>query len=150
MQAITDQRRPPDQQPIHSTRTTMNLNRIQACGALAAALLAGPALAAGHLIDITWTPDGGFAHKTQISAGKFVEVCGKLTAGEAVRWGFESAAAVDFNIHYHAGKEVIYPTRQAQVKAGRDTLKVELSQDYCWMWTNTGAIPASLTVKLNR
>ena len=128
----------------------MNVKHTQACGALAAALLAGPATAAAHIVDITWTPDGGFAHRTQIAAGKFVEICGRLTAGEAVRWDFQSAAAVDFNIHYHVGKEVVFPTRQAQVKAGRDTLRVELSQDYCWMWTNKGSVPVGLTVDLKR
>jgi len=128
----------------------MDLRHIQACGALAAALLAGPTLAAAHIVDITWTPDGAFAHKTQIATGKFVELCGKLTAGEAVRWGFESTAAVDFNIHYHVGKDVVFPTRQAQVRTGRDTLKVELSQDYCWMWTNKGSGPVGLTVDLKR
>jgi hypothetical protein len=58
----------------------MNIKHVQACGVLAVALLARPALAAAHIVDITWTPDGGCAHKTQIAAGRFVEICGKLAA----------------------------------------------------------------------
>jgi hypothetical protein len=57
---------------------------------------------------------------------------------------------VDFNIHYHVGKDVVFPAKQAQVAAGRDVLRVAAAQDYCWMWTNKGTQPVSLTVELAR
>ena len=57
---------------------------------------------------------------------------------------------MDFNIHYHVGKDTVFPARQAQVSMGRDTLKVAVAQDYCWMWTNKGTAPVSLTVELQR
>ena len=116
--------------------------------ALGTAALA--AQAAAHIVDITWLPDGRFAHKAQVAAGKFVEVCGKLASGDAVRWSYEASAPVDFNIHYHVGKDTVVPARQAQVSMGRDTLKVTVAQDYCWMWTNKGTAPVSLTVELQR
>ncbi len=118
--------------------------------ALAAATLCGGALAASHIVDIAWSPDGRFAHKAQIAAGKFVEVCGKLAVGEGVRWNFVAGAPVDFNIHYHVGKEAAFPAKLAQVAVGRDTLNVTVAQDYCWMWTNKGSAPVSLTVDLAR
>jgi hypothetical protein len=31
-----------------------------------------------------------------------------------VRWNFTAAAPVDFNIHYHVGKEAVFPVKQAQ------------------------------------
>ena len=117
---------------------------------LAAATLAGPALAGSHIVDIDWSADGRFAHKAQIAAGKFVEVCGKLAVGEGVRWNFAAGAPVDFNIHYHVGKEAVFPAKQAQISSGRDTLNVTVAQDYCWMWTNKGSAPVSLTVDLAR
>ena len=117
---------------------------------LAAATLAGPALAGSHIVDIAWAPDGRFAHKAQIAAGKFVEVCGKLAVGEGIRWNFAAGAPVDFNIHYHVGKEAVFPAKQAQISSGRDTLNVTVAQDYCWMWTNKGSAPVSLTVDLAR
>jgi len=126
------------------------MNHIRSCGVLAAATLSGVALAATHIVDIAWPPDGRFAHKAQIAAGKFVEVCGKLAVGEGVRWSFTAAAPVDFNIHYHVGKEAVFPARQTQVSSGRDTLNVAVAQDYCWMWTNKGSAPVSLTVDLAR
>ena len=70
--------------------------------------------------------------------------------GDGVRWSFTTSAPVDFNIHYHVGKEAVFPVKQAQVAAGRDTLNVAVAQDYCWMWTNKGTAPASLTVELAR
>jgi hypothetical protein len=126
------------------------MKHIRSCGALAAATLSGAALAATHIVDTVWSPDGRFAHKAQIAAGKFVEVCGKLAVGEGVRWSFTAAAPVDFNIHYHVGKEAVFPARQTQVSSGRDTLNVAVAQDYCWMWTNKGSAPVSLTVDLAR
>jgi len=126
------------------------MKHIRSCGALAAVTLSGAALAATHIVDIAWPPDGRFAHKAQIAAGKFVEVCGKLAVGEGVRWSFTAAAPVDFNIHYHVGKEAVFPARQTQVSSGRDTLNVAVAQDYCWMWTNKGSAPVSLVVDLAR
>jgi hypothetical protein len=126
------------------------MKHIRICGALAAATLSGAALGATHIVDIAWPPDGRFAHKAQIAVGKFVEVCGKLAVGDGVRWSFTAAAPVDFNIHYHVGKEAVFPARQTQVSSGRDTLNVAVAQDYCWMWTNKGRDAVSLTVDLAR
>ena len=69
-----------------------------------AALFAGvPAALAvtcarAELVDIVWTADGRFERSLPVAAGRFVEVCGALHAGQAVPWSFESDAALDFNI----------------------------------------------------
>ena len=118
--------------------------------ALAMLALSGAAFASSHIVDIAWSSDGRFGHKTQIAAGKFVEACGKLAVGEGVRWNFATAAPVDFNIHYHVGKDAVFPAKQAQVSSGRDTLNVTVAQGYCWMWTNKGSASVSLTVDLAR
>ena len=128
----------------------MNIRNIQTCGMLAAVALCGEACASNHVVDIAWSPDGRFAHRAQVAAGKFVEVCGKLASGDGVRWSFTAAAPVDFNIHYHVGKDAVFSTSQSQVAVGRDTLNVTLAQDYCWMWTNKGSAPISLAVDLAR
>ena len=128
----------------------MNNKYLRLGVALAASTTCGAALASSHIVDIAWSPEGRFAHQAQIAAGKFVEVCGKLAAGNGVRWNFTAAAPVDFNIHYHAGKEAVFPVKQAQVAISRDTLNVAVAQDYCWMWTNKGSAPVSLTVELAR
>ena len=61
----------------------MTFKNIRTCIVWTAATLCGGALAASHIVDIAWSPDGRFAHKAQIAAGKFVEVCGKLTLKHA-------------------------------------------------------------------
>ena len=128
----------------------MNIKNIRIRGTLAAVALCGAASASNHIVDITWSADGRFAHKAQVASGKFVELCGKLASGDGVRWSFTAAAPVDFNIHYHVGKDAVFPTKQSQVAVGRDTLNVHVTQDYCWMWTNKGSAPVNLTVELAR
>lgn len=129
---------------------TMNIENLPVTLALATVSLCGGALAASHIVDIAWAADSRFAHKAAIAAGKFVEACGTLSAGERVRWSFTAGAPVDFNIHYHVGKEAVFPVKQTQVSNGGDTLNVTVAQDYCWMWTNKGSTPVSLTVQLAR
>jgi len=126
------------------------MKQFRACGVLAMLALSGVALASSHIVDIVWSSDGRFAHKTQIAAGKFVEACGKLAVGEGVRWSFEATAPVDFNIHYHVGKEVVFPAKVAQTSSRSDTLNTTVAQDYCWMWTNKGSAPVGLAVNLAR
>lgn len=117
---------------------------------LAAAVHAGSAHAATHIVDIAWSPEGRFSLQAEIPAGQFIEACGSLAAGDQISWRFTTTAPVEFNIHYHVGKEAVYPARQAEVSAGRDRLKVTAAQDHCWMWTNKGPAPVSLTVELAR
>ena len=122
-----------------------DFKNIRTCIAWTAATLCGGALAASHIVDIAWAPDGRFAHKAQIAAGKFVEVCGKLAVGDGVRWSFDASAPVDFNIHYHVGKEVVSRPSRRRSPMADDTLTRHLAQDYCWMWTNKGSAPVSLS-----
>lgn len=128
----------------------MKVKHIRICAALGTATFCSAVFAAAHIVDIAWSPDGRFVHNAQIAAGKFVELCGKLAIGENVRWNYTAAEPVDFNIHYHVGKEAVFPAKQVQVSTGRDTLRVALAQDYCWMWTNKGTKPVGLTVELAR
>lgn len=112
------------------------------------ALLAGAASAA--IVELRFDDQGRFARQASVPAGKFFEVCGPLAAGQAVAWQYAGPAPLDFNIHYHVGKEAVFPAKQAQVSSGRDTLNVTVAQDYCWMWTNKGSAPVSLTIDLAR
>ena len=128
----------------------MSRQKLGVCSALLTAFLWPVCGASAHIVDIAWTADGRFIHKTRIAAGKFMEICGKVSAGETVRWSFNAEAPLDFNIHYHVGKDVIYPTKRAQVSVGQDVLAATVTQDYCWMWTNKTALPVSLNVELGR
>ena len=113
-------------------------------------LLTAMPVARAELVDIRWSGDGRFTHKGNIAAGKFVEACGKLPAGLKVYWDFEASTAVDFNVHFHEGKGVVFPVELSAVYAARDTLDTKVEQDYCWMWSNQSAEQATLSVNLRR
>ena len=112
-------------------------------------------LALGHsaqaeLVDIQWDAAGAYERSFSLAPGKFAEVCGKLPAGLQVRWNFDASTRMDFNIHYHVGKDVVFPTKLLAVASGQDVLSTQLEQDYCWMWSNKTAAAATLKIKLQR
>lgn len=107
------------------------------------------ALAAG-LVEIEWTAQGQFAKELTVPAGKFAEACGKLAAGTQVGWSFEAGAPMDFNIHFHEGKEVRFPAKASATAQSAGTLDAKVEQDYCWMWTNKSPADATLKLQLSR
>jgi hypothetical protein len=116
----------------------------------AATLLATATLAHALIIDLEWTPAGSFERQISIAPGQFAELCGALAKGQSVQWTFEAGTALDFNIHYHQGNDVVYPARASDAARADGTLQVDRAQDYCWMWTNKSGRPTSLKVQLRR
>ena len=115
---------------------------------LALASTLAPA-ARAQLVEINWS-GGAFAHKASVAPKQFLEVCGKLKKGENIGWQFTGSAPTDFNIHYHAGKDVVYPAKRADVSTARDSFAVPLDQDYCWMWSNKGPQAVEVEVRLTQ
>jgi len=114
-------------------------------------LLAAVAMPAyAELVEITWDARGGLERQVRIAPNGFVELCGRLRPNDRVRWQFEGDVPVDFNIHFHEGKAVRYPTKEEGVAKSQGLLEVASEQDYCWMWSNSAARPAAMTVRLNR
>jgi hypothetical protein len=83
-----------------------------------------------------------------VPPGKFAELCGALKPGQNVTWSFEAKSALNFNIHYHVGKEVRFPAQIDRTQGAQGELQVDAAQDYCWMWTNKTVIPTTLKVDL--
>ena len=102
------------------------------------------------VVDITWDTAGRFEHTLDVAPDKPVEVCGKLPARVKVRWDYRAGGPLDFNVHYHVGKTVVFPAKRAATATAQGTLGTKSEQDYCWMWTNTASEPAALTVRLQR
>ena len=115
---------------------------------LSLAAMAPPALA--DIVDIAWDHEGRFERSVPVAPGKFAEICGKLPAGLKVGWNFEASAPLDFNVHYHVGKEVAFPFKLTSVVTAKDTLTTKIDQDYCWMWSNKTAASATIKVNLQR
>ncbi len=108
----------------------------------------GVAMASSHIVDIQWDAHGRFVHKADIQAGKFVEVCGALKPGQKIAWSFQGSAPMNFNIHYHLGKETVFPAKLSAVKDAAQTLNVQAEQMHCWMWSNKSSAVATLDVAL--
>ena len=120
-------------------------------GCLAALVLTTTALVVrASVVDVAWDETGRFETLLSVAPGKFAEVCGRLTQGQSVAWSFAGDKPTNFNIHYHEGKQVVYPAQQDGVSQVEGLLKISLGQDYCWMWTNKGASPASVRLTLKR
>ena len=79
-----------------------------------------------------------------------VKACEKLPKGAKVAWSFEARSRLDFNIHFHEGKQVRFPAKKNQVAKDAGTLNTKVEQDYCWMWTNKGAAETTLNLKLTK
>ena len=100
--------------------------------ALSLAILCSTA-ARADIIDIAWNEQGRFERRVSVAPGKFAEVCGKLARADSVAWRFEASGPLNFNIHYHEGKDVRYPERRDALAGASGRLQVVLDQDYCWM-----------------
>ncbi|HEY0858739.1 MAG TPA: hypothetical protein VGE16_16870 [Albitalea sp.] len=122
--------------------------RIAAAAFAAAAAL--PFSAQAEMVPIAWDSAGRFVHEARVPPGKFVELCEKLPAGSSVQWSFEAGGPLNFNVHYHEGKQVQYPTRLDNAANGQGALKAAIDQDYCWMWSNKAAAEVLLKLRLER
>ena len=117
--------------------------------ALSLAILCSTA-ARADIIDIAWNEQGRFERRVSVAPGKFAEVCGKLARADSVAWRFEASGPLNFNIHYHEGKDVRYPERRDALAGASGRLQVVLDQDYCWMWTNKSGQAVDLNLLLPR
>jgi hypothetical protein len=115
--------------------------------AFVAVLLVAP-LAHAQVVDIAWDAQGKFKRELHADPGKFVELCGKLRSGAKVEWRFDGDGLTNFNIHYHEGNSVQFPSREDGVRTSKGTLGVKSDQDYCWMWSNKTPAPVSVRVEL--
>lgn len=106
--------------------------------------------AAADVADVRWSPSGEASHEFQVAPGKFAEWCTKLKQGDKVKWRFDAPAPLEFNVHYHEGKEVRFPSKMDGVAKAEGTLGVAVDQDYCWMWTNRSASPVAVRAALAR
>ena len=115
---------------------------------LVAAVIAIDARA--ELVEIGWDKAGRFETTANGAPGKFAELCGRLDKGQSVAWSFKADLPLNFNIHHHEGKQVVFPAKQDAAVDAQGKLDVSLSQDYCWMWTNKTDLQAKFLLVLMR
>ena len=121
-----------------------------ACSIALTAVASASNFAQAELLNIAWNASGHYEKTSIVQPGKFLELCGELTKDQAIGWSFDADRALDFNVHFHEGKDVVFPSKQDAVKQASGTLNVAVKQDYCWMWSNKSATPVTLTARLKR
>lgn len=87
-----------------------------------------------HIIEVSRNDLRAYQQTIAVPKGKFKELCVALKMGDAYEWSFTSSAETDFNVHYHKGKETVFPAKSAGVREAAGTLRAELDEHYCWMW----------------
>lgn len=102
------------------------------------------------LLPLAWDASGQMSRTLAVPAGKFLEICGKVRAGEVIDWQFEAAAPLDFNIHFHEGDKVEYPEKRDATPTLAGTFRPGREHDYCWMWTNRSANAVSVSIRLRQ
>lgn len=86
-----------------------------------------------------------------LKPGGFDEICLRIEAGARIVYRFRAEAEVDFNIHHHRGREVLYPVRQSAVRAVEQaSFSPTTGEDYCLMWENRGAAPVRVEGRVER
>src|SRR5262249_34679235 len=85
-----------------------------------------------------------------LPAGAFDEMCFELEPGKAMRYAFDAAAPLDFNIHWHRGSKVLFPVKSPAVARRGGVFASSDKQDYCLMWTNHGRSPVALRARIDR
>ena len=83
--------------------------------------------------------EGAGPYTFKLPGKAFDERCLQLAAGESIRYRFRASAPVDFNIHYHRGKDVFFPVQQSGVKDVSGSFKAETAEGYCLMWEHKGS-----------
>jgi hypothetical protein len=106
--------------------------------------------AVADVVDIRWDSTGRFEHSQPIAAGKFAEVCAKLSKGQRVAWAFKSTQPTAFNVHFHEGKNVEFAAKVEGAKSADAVLEVAQDQDYCWMWSNKSGDSVNLTFSVQK
>ena len=121
-----------------------------ACSIALTVIATASSLAQAELLDIAWNASGHYEKTATVQPGKFLELCGGLTKGQAIDWSFDADRGLDFNVHFQEDKDVVFPSKQDAVKQASGTLNVAVKQDYCWTWSNKSATPVTLTARLKR
>ena len=82
------------------------------CRLAAFVMVATTHAARADVVGITWDANARFETLLSPAPGKFAEVCGALAQGQSIAWSFTADRPMNFNIHCHAGKQVVYPAKQ--------------------------------------
>jgi len=73
------------------------------------------------------------------------EDCMELVPGDTLDYSFNASKPLDFNVHYHEDRNVVYVVTKDGASSDKGAYRCEKKQYYCLMWTNPGSESVSLT-----
>ncbi len=73
------------------------------------------------------------------------EECFAVQANQEIDFAFITDGDVDFNLHYHVGRDIYYPVKEEDINRYKGVYTPEKKQIYCLMWTNYGEDSIPLT-----
>ncbi|MCY7386454.1 MAG: hypothetical protein LH481_00040 [Burkholderiales bacterium] len=80
-----------------------------------------------------------------IKSGKVYEKCLSLVPPQKIEYRFESAAKLNFNLHYHKGDQVYYPVKLDRTNGESGLYEAKAKETYCLMWENKSGADVELT-----
>ncbi|MGD2112926.1 MAG: hypothetical protein PVI50_06040 [Gammaproteobacteria bacterium] len=102
-------------------------------------------------VSVAWghgAADGHGGSLTEVIApGDTFELCRLLAPDERLGYTFTATQPLDFNIHYHAGREVYYPVPAHRAASAGTEFVAASAQEYCLMWMNPAAGPVTLSLQ---
>ena len=110
--------------------------RLDTVRRVCAVLMLGAAACSARADDPSST--GPVTRKTvDLPAGEFHEECLDLSRPQRLHYAFSSAQPVAFNIHYHRGKDIVYPVRLKNIRSWKSVFSPPRNEGYCMMWSNS-------------
>ena len=85
------------------------------------------------------------AKPVTIKPGKVFEKCMALVPSQKIEYRFESAAKMNFNLHYHKGEQVYYPVQLDRTNGESGLYEAKAKETYCLMWENKTSADVELT-----
>ena len=76
--------------------------------------------------------------------GEVHESCYDLATGGKLNYQYTGSSVTLFNIHYHMGKDIIYPVPDELAFRRNSSLTSASAQSYCLMWRNIQGRPVAL------
>jgi hypothetical protein len=71
-----------------------------------------------------------------LKPGKPHEKCMVLDSGQKIEYRFESAAKVNFNLHYNKGDSPYYPVKLDRTTGESGMYEAKSREKYCLAWEN--------------
>ena len=80
-----------------------------------------------------------------LASTKAHEECMTLEPNQELTYAFKATTDLKFNLHYHEGKNVVFPIKEDKISKHSGTFKPKSKQDYCLMWANKSDKDATVT-----